>query len=409
LTFTLNTAEAPIPLPQLGLGVASHGQPLSERELARLKALHLGHLRVDLSLSDPGYPALLSRVTAEAGALGVPLEAALLLSDNAGEELQKLGRALEQTRPPVGTWLVYPAKEASEGDSLTATLVRLARQYLADYAPAARFAAGTNADFIFFVLPAPPPLAMLDRATFAINPQVHAFDNASIVETLEAQATVVASARRVVGELPVIVSPVTLRPRFNPYATGPVPQTPPGELPSQVDVRQMSLLGAAWTAGSLKYLAESGVLSATYYETTGWRGVMETEGGSPLPARFRSLPGSVFPLYHVLADVGEFVGGEVLPTRSSDTLKVDGLAVRKDGHRRLILANLSAEPQQVKVQGVSQQAWVRRLDETNVEEAMQSPEDWRAQPGQRQPTSTGILILDLLPYAVFRVDTETQQ
>jgi hypothetical protein len=169
----------------------------------------------------------------------------------------------------------------------------------------------------------------------------------------------------------------------------------------------MSLLGAGWTAGSLKYLAESGVLSATYYETTGWRGVMEREEGSPLPEKFRSLPGSVFPVYHVLADVGEFAGGEVIRTQSSDSLHVDGLSIRKNGRMRLILANLSAEPQQVTVQSLGQQAWVWRLDETNVEESMRSPEDFRARPGQSHLTSAGSLTLDLLPYAVARVDTES--
>jgi hypothetical protein len=55
LVFTLNKSAPPKPLPPLGLGVASHSQPLSALELARLKALHLHHLRVDLLLSDPDF------------------------------------------------------------------------------------------------------------------------------------------------------------------------------------------------------------------------------------------------------------------------------------------------------------------------------------------------------------------
>ena len=42
-------------------------------------------------------------------------------------------------------------------------------------------------------------MELLDLVTLAINPQVHAFDNASLVETLEAQAMVVASAQRLAG------------------------------------------------------------------------------------------------------------------------------------------------------------------------------------------------------------------
>ena len=56
--------------------------------------------------------------------------------------------------------------------------------------------------------------------TNSLNPQVHAFDNASLVETLEAQKWTVESARKFVGGLPISVSPITLRPRFNPNATG---------------------------------------------------------------------------------------------------------------------------------------------------------------------------------------------
>jgi hypothetical protein len=166
----------------------------------------------------------------------------------------------------------------------------------------------------------------------------------------------------------------------------------------------MSLFGAGWTAGSLKYLAESDVQSLTYYETTGWRGVMETEAGSPIPEKFQSLPGSVFPLYHVLADVGEFAGGEVIPTQSSNILKVDGLALRKQDQTRIILANLSAEPQQMTVQNLGEQASVRYLDETNVEAAMQSPEEFRAQTSNLQQTSAGTLQLQLRPYALARID-----
>ena len=116
---------------------------------------------------------------------------------------------------------------------------------------------------------------------------------------------------------------------MNPYATGPAPPVPPGELPPQVDVRQMSLFGAGWTLAALKYLAESGVASVTFYETTGWLGVMEREEGCPLPDKFPSRPGMVFPLFHVLADANEFAGGRVLPSVSSDPLAFDGLVVRR--------------------------------------------------------------------------------
>ncbi len=42
-------------LPALGLGMASHGQALTAREVERLRALNPAHLRVDLNLSSPHH------------------------------------------------------------------------------------------------------------------------------------------------------------------------------------------------------------------------------------------------------------------------------------------------------------------------------------------------------------------
>jgi hypothetical protein len=110
-------------------------------------------------------------------------------------------------------------------------------------------------------------------------------------------------------------------------------------------------------------------------------------------------------MYHVFADVGEYAGGDVMPTTSSDALKVDGLAVRKDGRTRVLLANLSPEPQHVSVHNMSQQVRVRHLNETNAEAAMASPEDFRAEQGETVETTQGTLELSLLPYAIARIDS----
>jgi hypothetical protein len=135
--------------------------------------------------------------------------------------------------------------------------VRLARGILADDDPAAKIGGGTNAYFAELNR-ARPPVDALDLVCYSLNPQVHASDNASLVENLEAQAATVRGARRFAGTLPIAVGPITLRPRFNPNATGPGPETAPGALPPQVDVRQMSLFGAGWTLGSLKALSLGG-------------------------------------------------------------------------------------------------------------------------------------------------------
>jgi hypothetical protein len=194
--------------------------------------------------------------------------------------------------------------------------------------------------------------------------------------------------------------------RFNPYATGPVPELQPGELPPQVDVRQMSLFGAGWTVGSYKYLAEAGTQSITFYETSGWRGVMETEGGSPLPDIFRSLPGTVFPLYHVLAAIGDYKGGRIIPVQASHPLQITGFLLRRDQSERLVVANFSQYRRELRVEGVAGMVSVIFLDEKNVLAAIRSPEAYRSLPGVKLGITDDFLELVLEPFAIAIIDAK---
>ncbi len=136
-TFAIDAAAPSSPLPPIGLGMASHGAPLTATEISRLRALNLRHLRVDLVLADAAYPARLRQATAEARALGVPLEIALRISpDNADGELAALRRLLDELRPNVCRWLVFPARELFRGGSLLREVIEPARTHLAGYGDA---------------------------------------------------------------------------------------------------------------------------------------------------------------------------------------------------------------------------------------------------------------------------------
>lgn len=399
VSFIVHPSSFVASLPAIGLGSASHNRQLELREIEILRALHIAHVRIDIKLQGEEFKAQLRQASEEAQAIGVPLEIALFLSNDADAELTKFRTVLDEIKPIVARWLVFHIDEKST----SAVWLRHARAQLGTFAPEAPFASGTNVYFTELNR-GRPDTNVLDLITYSVNPQVHAFDNASLVETAAAIAATVESARAWSSGKPIIVSPVTLKPRFNPVATGPQPEPAPGELPPEVDSRQMSLLGACWTLTSLKYLAESGAASTTYYETTGWRGVMETKAGSAVPERFPSLPGAVFPLYHVLADVGEFAGSSVVRTQSSDTLVVDGIAFRRGDAIRVLLANVTNQPQQVRIEGLPAGVLVRGLDERNVIQAMEQPDVFRAESGQEHTIHDGILELTLAPYAVARID-----
>ncbi len=390
------------PVPRLGLGLASHGEPLTEREAERLRALDLAHLRVDLELFAPRFETVLERASEQARMLGIELEVAAFVSDEADDELAALAAATARADAKVARWLIFHRDEKST----RARWLTAARQHLAGHAPSAPIVGGTNAYFTELNRER-PPLAAIDGVAYSINPQVHASDDASLIETLEAQRDTLASTRAFAPDVPIAVTPVTLKPRFNPNATGPEPEPAKGELPREVDPRQVSLFAAGWTLGSIKHLAEGGAASVTYFETTGWRGVMETEAGSRLPQAFRSSPGGVFPLYHVLADVGEFAAGGIVPSSSSAPLTAEALAVHEGGRTRILVANLSATTQQTQLvcPHLPATVWVRSLAALGAEEAIDEPERFRADPGLRQEVREGRMELCLSPYAIVRVDT----
>ncbi len=401
-TYALDLGAARRPLPALGLGVASHGQPLEPRELELLRAIRPAHLRVDLWLDRSGWEGALRQAATEAAALSAGLEAALILSDAAADELRAVAAVVPSLRAPVVRWLVFHRAEAAT----TERWVALGRERLSPVCPGVPVAAGARA--YFTELNRGPRPAFADQVVFSINPQIHAFDDASMVETLRIQRICAENAARLSGGKPIVVSPVTLKPRFNAVATGPVPPPAPGELPDQVDPRQMSLYGAAWTLGSLANLAASGAVSLTYYETSGWRGVLETAAGPPVSERFPPLPGCAFPLYHPLADMGELRGGTLVAGESSAPLQLEGVTVEAGGRLRTLLANLTDRQLQARVRGPPVAGRSRVLDLSSVERACREPARFRAEPGERVASRAGELRLDLGPYATTMIDWESE-
>jgi hypothetical protein len=390
--ISLTRTEQRFALPPLGFGLSEH--PLSAQEIERLAKLKPAHLRVDLTLAESRVEEKLARAAEESNRLQVPLEIALFLSDEAEAELQSLLVWLDQHQTQIARWLIFDTNAKSS----TAHSLQLARQALQAYG--APIGGGTNADF-YQLNQFRPPADLMDFAAFSMNPQTHAFDDASLVETLTAIPEPVRSARHYFNSLPVVVSPVTLKPRFNAVATEAENTSAPDQLPPSVDVRQMTLFGAAWTLGAIKRLAQSAAASVTLFETTGWRGVMETETGSPLPEQFPSLPGAVFPLYHVLADVAAFAGGKLVDVESDTPLKAEALLLEFGERRSLLLANLTPAPQIMTLADFSPATRIRRLNEQTANAASRAPENYRL-PYTWQPFSGDQM--ELFPHEVVRLD-----
>lgn len=397
------------PRPPLGLVFPNQPRPIEEPQISRLQALRPAHLRADLVMSDPDWPEALRRAVYFVGSLPhCPLHLAVMLSEAAVHELEALRRDLQtidkgggaQREPPfpVGLWLILPA----HGGATRPEWIPLAREKLGWFDPRAQFAAGTDANFAELNRQRPPAeLGVLP--CYAINPQVHAFDHRSLMENLDGQPDTLV-ALQAFSEQQAVISPITLRRRRYPALKNGGHPNAPVDLPPSVDARQMTLFNAAWTLGSLARLCTLPQLhSLTYYETHGWCGVVESVSGSLVPDRFPSQPNEVFPVYHVLVDLAGYE--HVAPTLNTAPQRVAALTLfdrRQLG--RTLLANLTAEPQPVRVFSPVRSLRVRPLNAERLGYAIREPENFRADLGAPvELPHPGAVDLTLSPYAVVRI------
>jgi D-apionolactonase len=152
-----------------------------------------------------------------------------------------------------------------------------------------------------------PQTTAFDFLQFSPNPQVHAFDTRTIIENLSAQRDVVRTAQSFDPGKAIHVAPITLRARHNPNPA------------DAIDPRQHSLLAAAWTLLSIKYLAPCAALS--YFEWVGEKGILHQDGASPLADCWQQI--------------AEFGPIRIVDTHSSDPLKKDLLLLENVRMERL--------------------------------------------------------------------------
>jgi D-apionolactonase len=391
--------KAPGVRPPIGLCLPDNAEPLTPGLIARLQSLQLPHLRVDLPLADPNWPSKLHSADRVARQIGTGLHAAIHLSDDPERELKSFLQELGTSRPPIQLLLVFHVREKSTSDRRVQLVLELLKQFDLSLPVAAgtdAYFAELNRQHLSLNCPVLP--------CYSLNPQVHASDEASLLENICGQLDTVETAWAFASK-PVVVSPITLRPRFNPNATASADTSSAGQLPPEVDPRQLSLFCAAWTLGSIAQLTSTAhAHSLTYYETMGWRGIMESPTGSPLPDRFPSQPDTVFPVYHLFADLAGY--DRVYPVRCSDPLAVAGLglASAKGRSSRLLITNLRNHLQRIRIHCPSIEAALTILDSTSAEEATHAPERFRARPGQRVAAAGGLIELELSPFAIARLD-----
>jgi D-apionolactonase len=248
-----------------------------------------------------------------------------------------------------------------------------------------------------------PPAELLDFVSHTTCPIVHAADDISVMETIEALSYVVQSTRAIIGKSkPYHVGPSTIPARLNPYGAGLAGNPDNGRVClAGSDPRHRGIYGAAWTLGYVAALAYSGVDQVSLGAATGSTGIIHHPSSQRHPY-YESLKASaVYPLFHVIAGLAESAGSKLISV-SAEGEGIAALAHRSPGGSTLWLANLTSEKRKLKLKGFKGPARIHILDETTFGKATTDP-GFLKKGGKAM---RGISSLELGPYAVARLSAD---
>jgi hypothetical protein len=378
-------------LPDVGTCLPGSGR-LCEDARRALAILSPAHLRLDLVAGADPIDRVLDDAATSCADHGATLELALHVGLDDAAWLEHVGAAC--THLPLARLLLIArgSRSGSADEATPEELIDLARHLLP---PELTLAAGSRHGFCELNRRR-PPLSGIDALFWPITPQVHAFDDRSLLETTEVHAEQVQSARAFAPGRALAVGPITL-----------LPPRDPGErelaATESADERQAELITAAFVVASLKHLAEAGADSLTYFEPAGWRGLVQRAGDPPLRAAVAQPAGFAFPALHPLADAASRRGRPLLDCHSDRPSEAVGLALSTaEGGTEILLANLRPRPTAISVRGLRAGAKLRRLDRRSATSAGARAAEFRSDAWEPLRTEA----LELQPYETSLVRVE---
>jgi hypothetical protein len=328
-SIQISQGTAQFSLPALGTLQPLELATFSTAQIEALRSLQLNHLRIEVRLLDEDWPSQWQRGASQAQALDLPLLIALSVGEESLPVLQAFLKGVVMGFLKVQEILLLHQHHYVCSATMLARFIPLIRATLPDV----KLGAGVQTNYaelgrnIF-------EATALDFISFGINPQIHAFDDLSMVENIDSQADALHSAQALYPQKEVYVSPLTLRKRFNASAKNPEDRFMEETLAKQADPRQKSAFAAAWLMGSIKTLAEAGAQKLTLFRAAGALGLIDASGVA-------------YPTYHLLRQLATWRGAKVIQTQSSDKLACKALCLEKDGANLWIVANHTAHEQQV--------------------------------------------------------------
>ena len=365
-TCVLTTGNSMERIPAIGIGAPTNGTPLQSGEIEVIRDVDLDFYQFEIDLSHKERKDQWQRLLVETIGLKLQIHLSLFFTEEFASEAHDFAKQLEAVPNGMIIHILLLQKgHKTTPTTLIETVVPIFRKLTTTLS--IKMGGGTNAYFTELNR-GRVTHNLLDFIAYSVNPQVHAFDNASMTETLSGQTYTVKSAQVYFDSLPIHIVPITLKPRFNPNATSP-DQTETASMPEDVDPRQMSLYGAAWTLGSIVNLARSGVALAVYYECVGWKGIWQGLGLPPGTKEFNASKGFFFPIFHVLQVVLSQKESEWIELISNQPLSVQGIMFKKKTAISLLIANYQSKSKKVELKIPIKQWRTAVLDEESKEEA----------------------------------------
>ncbi len=392
-------------LPAIGVAI-----PEAEADAALVNAPHIAaaapkHLVCEVDARRGGLAGTLSvyEKLGQATKADVILEVILPGEQAPAAELAPISAAIKSAKLMPAAIAISPAMDlrgvlpGSKGPA-GPTLEQIYKAARAAF-PGVRLGGGT---FAFFteLNRKRPPAELLDFVTHTTCPIVHAADDISVMETLEALPYVTQSAKAFVKGKDYCVGPSSIPARLNPYGASTAPNPDNGRVClSNMDPRQRGLFGAAWTLGYVAALAPGGLSAITLGAATGPAGMIYRRTNYAQPY-FDGVGGpAVYPLYHVIASLTGASGSKLVHAKSAAPGKIAALAYRAKSGPVLWLANLTGETQKAKISGFSGGALLHMLDEGSFVAATKDA----GYLGKAGKTLKKVGTVELAPYAVARI------
>jgi len=329
-TIKIRSTHRRFPTPRIGTGASTEIGSLDPETLAVLRSLQLDHYRIDLNLSRPAWEAEGLREYQNSVSLGCSPYFALHLTAPCLHQIERfIGFCHSHRIRPQYILLLSEDHPVTSPDALSCLPV------IRSAFTEAKTGAGTDFNFTE-IYRHRMETSGLDFVSFSVNPQVHAFDDRTLIENTGSLEELVLSAKHKFGaNMGIHISPITLRMRRNPNATDPEKRNFTNQ--QKTDPRQKTFLGAAYALGSLKRLALGGCEAVTLYQSAGNQGLLSAEG-------------EAYPVFHALKT---WLGscGELIETLSSQPLILDALLLDKEGRKKLILINYANTTQVAEFEG----------------------------------------------------------